>query len=255
EYGPDSHELFDTYARADHELARLLAKLDASVGAGGYALVISADHGAGEAPEKLLSLGYDAGRIETSGGGGHRSKMGRDRLALERALDETLGKKLGDDERWIAHFGDGDLRFDRARLKAQGVELRAAGEAACAALIRQRGIAAAYTKEQLLEGRFAPNDRIARALRLSTHPLRSGDVMFALKPFWLATRLPASHGSPNLYDQRVPLLWMGPGVPRGRVVDAPATPADIAPTLAAMLRVEPPAGCEGRVLPEVLNRP
>jgi arylsulfatase A-like enzyme len=45
---------------------------------------------------------------------------------------------------------------------------------------------------------------------------------------------------------------MGGGVGQGRYA-TPATPADIAPTLAAMLGVRPPSGAKGRVLTEALR--
>ena len=59
-----------------------------------------------------------------------------------------------------------------------------------------------------------------------------------------------THGTPYEYDTHVPLLIAGPGIHPGeyaRFVDM----ADLAPTLAALLAIEPPAGSEGRVIPEV----
>lgn len=248
EYGPDSHEVFDVYACADRELARLLAKLDAAVGAGRYVLAVTADHGVGDVPERLTSLGLEGGRIEL-GGGSAKRPMGSDRARIEAGLSEAFGKKLPDGERWLAWVTEGEATLDAARLKEHGVAADAAAEALRDVVARQRGIAAAYTRKQLLEGRFADNDRVARALRLSTHGSRSGDVLFALRPFWLASPNAASHGTPNLYDRRVPMLLMGPGVDRGRTVADPVSPTDLAATLAAMLRILPPPGCEGRVLP------
>ena len=45
-----------------------------------------------------------------------------------------------------------------------------------------------------------------------------------------------THGSANPDDQRVPLLFLGQGVKPGRY-ERPATPADLAPTLAAIVGV------------------
>jgi len=46
---------------------------------------------------------------------------------------------------------------------------------------------------------------------------------------------------------------MGSGVNAGRYLE-PATPADIAPTLAALLRITAPSNSTGRVLIEALKR-
>jgi arylsulfatase A-like enzyme len=50
----------------------------------------------------------------------------------------------------------------------------------------------------------------------------------------------------------VPLIIMGGGVVPGRYLQ-PSTPADIAPTLARVLGVEPPSNAVGRVLSEAIK--
>ena len=60
-----------------------------------------------------------------------------------------------------------------------------------------------------------------------------------------------NHGSPWAYDTHVPLLWFGPGIAPGTYPD-PATVADLAPTLSALLVIDPPAGSLGWVLGEML---
>jgi hypothetical protein len=59
------------------------------------------------------------------------------------------------------------------------------------------------------------------------------------------------HGTPYDYDQRVPVVFMGSGVERGEYFGR-VTPADIAPTLAALcgLTLSSP---DGRVLSEALR--
>jgi len=59
--------------------------------------------------------------------------------------------------------------------------------------------------------------------------------------------LAANHGTPWSYDTHVPLIFMGPGFKAG-VYQTPATPADLAVTLAALLGINPPAVATGRVL-------
>ena len=61
-------------------------------------------------------------------------------------------------------------------------------------------------------------------------------------------------GKQNLYDHSMhaPLIFAGPGVPRGEKSDALCYLLDIFPTLGALAAVEPPAGSEGRSLAPVL---
>jgi arylsulfatase A-like enzyme len=62
-------------------------------------------------------------------------------------------------------------------------------------------------------------------------------------------------GKQNLYDHsmRAPLIIAGPGVPRGRQVDAFAYLLDVFPTLGELARVPAPEGSEGLSLVPVLD--
>ncbi len=80
------------------------------------------------------------------------------------------------------------------------------------------------------------------------------------KPYWLlddtvagkARDYATGHGTPYNYDQHVPILLMGYGIQAGEYF-APATPADIAPTLASLTDVTL-ATRDGRVLSEALRK-
>jgi predicted AlkP superfamily pyrophosphatase or phosphodiesterase len=61
------------------------------------------------------------------------------------------------------------------------------------------------------------------------------------------------HGSPWDYDSHVPLLFHGPGIIRPGSWTTPVAQQDVAPTLAALLDIAPPATATGRVLEEALQ--
>ena len=61
-----------------------------------------------------------------------------------------------------------------------------------------------------------------------------------------------SHGLPYAYDIHVPILIAGPGIRPGVWAD-PVSPADIAPTLCALLGVELPSACDGTILRSALR--
>jgi len=71
------------------------------------------------------------------------------------------------------------------------------------------------------------------------------------RPYWIASASATTHGTLHEYDRRVPLVLFGRGIRRGRYL-APATPADIAPTLAWLTGLTL-AAPDGRVLVEALE--
>jgi arylsulfatase A-like enzyme len=62
-----------------------------------------------------------------------------------------------------------------------------------------------------------------------------------------------THGSPHYYDRHVPLIFLGAGVSPGVSTEHVAT-VDVAPTLASLAGIAPPAGLDGRSLEELLAR-
>jgi arylsulfatase A-like enzyme len=78
-------------------------------------------------------------------------------------------------------------------------------------------------------------------------------VILVMEPYtYSSTAVNATHGSPYSYDTHVPLIIRGSGIAGGRYFQA-ATPADIAPTLAAILRIQAPSNVTGRILLEALG--
>jgi hypothetical protein len=62
----------------------------------------------------------------------------------------------------------------------------------------------------------------------------------------------STHGSPWSYDTNVPLAMYGPSwIKAGKYGDSEVV--DLARTIAFILNVRPPNGCEGRVLSEAMN--
>jgi arylsulfatase A-like enzyme len=87
----------------------------------------------------------------------------------------------------------------------------------------------------------------------SFHPKVSGEVVLVPEPFWVPNRTKGTtHGSPYAYDTSVPLLLAGPGIRPGRY-DRRVSTLDIAPTLADLLGILQPSGCEGQALAEALR--
>jgi arylsulfatase A-like enzyme len=123
------------------------------------------------------------------------------------------------------------------------------------------GAARFFTRSQLENERISAADDLARRVLHGFYPQRSGDVIIVFEPYSILFDGPddptdpfssATHGSPYSYDTHVPLIIMGRSFNRGDYVQA-ATPADLAPTLAHLLKVQAPSCAVGRVLAEALG--
>ena len=232
-FGPRSHEVQDALIRLDRTIGALLDTLDARVGPDRYTVALSADHGVSPVPEQAAAQGVDAGRLETGG--------------LEAEVEALLAARGGPGPHLAALRGV-ELYFEPGvyeSLRADPAGL----QAVVALLKRAPGIWRVYQGDRLQDGATHP-DPIARAAALSYFDGRSGDLILIPKPYWISPGLAASHGSLFPYDTRVPVLLYGAGIAAGRHAVS-ATPADIAPTLAALAGVTLPAA-DGRVLVEAL---
>jgi hypothetical protein len=166
--------------------------------------------------------------------------------ALQDATEAALVAELGAGP-WTKELVEVNYYLDTEALRAKGIPSARAEEIAAAALRRQPGIYAAYTRTQILEGRMLDND-IARRVARSFHPKVSGDVVIVADPFWMpGGGTGTTHGSPYTYDTAVPVILAGFGIQPGRYTERAST-LDIAPTLADILGILQPSGSEGRIL-------
>ena len=240
-FGPHSWEIQDVLVRLDKDLAELFAHLDAKVGRGNYVVALSADHGVVPAPEDMQKTGADAGVL-------HLPEI---QAKIEKALEPFNYTKPA-----VAPVASSDVYFSTGiyeRLKTDPPAMRAVLDG-----IRSvPGVAEVYRAEELAD-RPATQSPIRRAEAASYFAGRSGDLMIVPKPYWLVSGGSAGkprdygtgHGTPYLYDQRVPVLLMGWGIEHSEFFGQ-VTPADIAPTLAALTGVTL-SSLDGRVLAEAL---
>ena len=233
-FGPNSHQVQDVLAQLDVTIGRLLEALDARLGPDRYVVALSADHGVAPIPERALAEGTDAGRFRWQ--------------ELHAVLETHLGDHLGR-ERSVSAIVNGDLYFEPgvySTLRDQPAVLESTVD-----LIRTTpGVAQVYRRDELASLASA-GDTMAHAVTLSYFEERSGDLTIVLKPYWIPGGLAATHGSPYEYDTRVPVVLFGAGVSSGTYM-TPATPADIAPTLATLVGFSMPE-TDGRILEEALE--
>lgn len=227
-FGPNSQEVQDLLVHLDGTIGRLLDHLDEKVGTGKYLVVLTADHGVGDLAE------------QRPGGGRIRA------ASITNAINTALAPMLGEGP-FAATTIECDVFFKPGvydRLKKKPAAMQKALDAVQAL----PGVARVLRGEQLASSaaRHSSDPQI-RAAALSYFPGRSGDFVIIPKEYWEITPNAASHGSLYPYDQDVPLIFYGANVSAG-VHQEPASPVDIAPTLAPIVGVRLPSP-DGRRLP------
>jgi hypothetical protein len=247
-FGPFSREMQDWVLRADALMARVLDMLDRRVGEDGYAILVVGTSGMAPVPEAMGAEGVPAGRIEP----------GPLMEGAERHLRSHLGIRANpEDYPYLSAFASSRVWLNHESLRVHGVSEEVARAALRKYLERQGGIAAAYSVETLSGFRVgnAGEGSLAEALARSQYPSRQGDVLVVSEPHWLitSTRTGAAPGSPYAYDQSVGLLAYGAGIARGVRIDEPVAATRVAPTIAALLGIAPPALAESGPLPGALE--
>jgi len=111
------------------------------------------------------------------------------------------------------------------------------------------GVAQAFRADEVnTPAARASSDPARRAAALSHYPPRSGDLIIVPRVNWmLSTSSATTHGTLHPYDQRVPVILYGAGVTAGLHREA-ATPADLAPSLAALAGVSSYNAPDGKPL-------
>lgn len=239
-FGPESRQSQDHTVRLDRIFAELFSFLDARVGLDNVLITLSADHGFMNIPEYTTSRRIDAGRIDPE-------KMVAD-------VNSALSAKFGDG-RYVTTWWNPTLYLDYELIAARKLDKFAIENSAQEFLRSYPGVEAVFTRTQLETGQL-PQNKLARQVSVAWHQQVSGDIVVMNKPNWYLFAKPtgyaATHGSPWAYDTNVPLAlhgsrWIRPG----KYGDSEAV--DLGRTLAHILNIRPPNGCEGRVLEQIVR--
>ena len=240
-YGPESKMSHDHLQRIDRMLATFMNYLDRKVGKDDVMVVLTSDHGFPNTPEFAKANKGNAGRVESN--------------KLVSALNAALGAKYGDPKLVSAHSAP-NFYLDTAAIEKAGRSRAEVEQFAAQFLRKQDGIAEVFTRSQL-ESAVTSTARLETLVRRGWHRELSGDVMVVTKPYWFFgySSTGTTHGSPYNYDTNVPLILSGRKWFKPAYSGQYAETVDIAPTLAHVLQLRPPAASEGRVLTEALRAP
>lgn len=233
QYGPTSWEMQDTMFRLDKAVGDLVALAERAAGGRRNLLVVlSADHGGAAVPEQWAASGLKAERVNPG--------------PLSQALTTALRARFGGDV--TATIEELDVYLGGTPARGEEAEVR---RAAAAWLMTQPAVALAVARDDLYT---APDvGGLVTQMRRGYYPERSGDVLYAVKPFHVIMADPhgTNHGTPYAYDQLVPVVLAGRGVKPGTYLQEIST-TDVAPTVAALLEMNFPSSAEGTPRAEAL---
>jgi predicted AlkP superfamily pyrophosphatase or phosphodiesterase len=238
DYGPDSPEAHETAIRTDALLAKLLQAAERQAGAGNVLVVLTADHGGAPLPDTNQARKMPGGRFLSGD--------------IKKVVQAALEKRYGPGD-WVKGNFDLSVYLNRELIASKHLNPAEVQREAGDALMAMGHVLRVYTHDDVTHGRVL-QDEASRKVANGFNVKRSPDVFFLPEPYWVVrtTDKGTSHATPFHYDTHVPVIFMGVGLRSGTYYQQVAV-NDIAPTLAAILDIEAPAGSIGRVLTEMFE--
>ncbi len=243
-FGPSSLESEDNILQLDRTLADLFAYVDQEIGLENTLIVLSADHGAPEAPAYLKSLGIPADYVSPD----------------EWIADPVIARiknKFGIEGQMIEGYDHPYLYLTNDVINHPDIDLAALETTIAKELVAFPAVSYAVPSTSLERG-AVPDNGLTRAVLNNYNAARSGNIYVVFNPGWFINDLgglsvAVVHGSPWRYDTYVPIFFAGYGI-KPQTVSRRVHTVDVAITLATVVGTKPPSGAAGEVLLEVLGQ-
>jgi hypothetical protein len=235
-FGPNSIEVEDTYVKLDKEIAGFINYLDSVIGPNKYLLFLTADHGVDNSPLYLKSIKIPSQRINA-----------KDLLSeLNDSLFKTYNIKG-----LVLKLENQQLYIDYDKIMKENSSLADVNNSIIEILAKKNFIQNVILISKINESRIS--DQYKSVVLNSYYENRSGDIQLIFKPNCIILNEEAtSHGSWENYDTHIPLIWYGYNIHHHNVFRE-IHMCDIAPTIAALLKIQMPSGSVGKVIEELMN--
>lgn len=236
--GPNAIEIEDMYLRLDKEFAEFFDYLDERYGTDGYLFFITADHGVSQSPgflkENNLPVGLFGKELEGSIDVAVKARYGIDHVIESQASFELY------------------LNWDNIMKQNKNVNHDELMEFIMRTVKQHPAVVDAWPTRKL---GTAPWPEAVRSRFLKGYNAqRGGDIAYIIKPGWRdGGESGATHGLWYPYDNHIPLVWMGWKIEQG-ATNRFVRMTDIAPTLAALLKIQMPSGSIGHPIMEITDK-
>lgn len=236
-FGPNSIEVEDNYLRLDQDLASFIKYLDTRIGKGQYLIFLTADHAVAHNPLFLKDHKLPSGNLEEN---------------MRRRLNDSLQKNFNA-ANLIEQYSNSQYFLNYEVIRQQKISAADVKQYIISFLLKQPGIANAIDLQQL--NNVPLPDRVKLMLKNGYNQKNGGDIHVIMKPqYFENVRTGSTHGVWNPYDARIPLIWYGWNIKKGKS-NREVYMTDIAPTVAALLNIQIPNASIGTVITEVTSPP
>ena len=233
-FGPNSIEVEDTYLRLDRELGAFFKYLDTKIGKGQYLVFLTADHAVAHVPGFMKENNLPAGTFDDAAIRKWLNEMAEAKFGIKNAIEQVINYQLYLNYAAL-NEGKADLEDFRSWVISE--------------LKNHPAIMACFDLHELSETTLPA--KIKDMVTNGYNQKWSGDIQFVFNPGWFdGGSTGTTHGAWNPYDSHIPLLWYGWKVKPGKT-NRETYMTDIAPTVAAMLRIQMPNGSIGHVIEEI----
>ncbi len=236
-YGPNSVEEEDCFLRLDKDLGGFLDFLDKKIGKGKYLVFLTADHGVANVPAFLNEHKIPAGNFDNE----------KVTAALNKSLEEKFNATG-----LVAGILNYQVYLNRNEITEKKINKDSVYTTVINYLLQDPSVDRAFALDAINQTTL--NATVKEALTNGYYPGRSGDIQIIFHPQWIDGFLNGgtTHGVWNPYDTHIPLIWYGWNITPGKT-NRNVYMTDIAPTIAAMLKIQMPSGSVGHVIEEVVK--
>ncbi len=235
-FGPNSIEIEDTYLRLDKDIAEFLQYLDKKLGKGNYLTFLTADHGVAHIPAFLAEHKIPGGTFNEE--------------EFAKEINQDIENKFSL-KNLVQSVQNYQVYLNLKEIEKQGKNQDSIVGEVIKLLKQKPYIINAFETAKIMQTAIPEPQR--SMMINGYNPKRSGDIQFTFKPgYFDGGKKGTTHGLWNPYDAHIPLLFFGWNVKQGST-KRETYMTDIAATLAAMLQIQMPNGCVGKVITEVIK--
>lgn len=233
-FGPNSIEAEDTYLRLDKDIADFLSYLDQKMGKGNYLIFLTADHGVAHVPGFLAEHKIPGGTVSDK-------EITKE---INQAVEAACGIK-----NVVQSVQNYQVYLNFNEIEKQGKDKATIVNIVIKTLQLKPSVINVFEINKLMQT-VIPEPQKEMMVN-GYNPKRSGDIQFTFKPgYFDGGSKGTTHGLWNPYDAHIPLLFFGWNIKPGKT-NRETHMTDIAATVAALLQIQMPSGCVGKVITEV----
>jgi len=233
-FGPNSIEAEDTYLRLDKDIADFLSYLDQKMGKGNYLIFLTADHGVAHVPGFLAEHKIPGGTVSDK-------EITKE---INQAVEAASGIK-----NVVQSVQNYQVYLNFNEIEKQGKDKATIVNIVIKTLQLKPSVINVFEINKLMQT-VIPEPQKEMMVN-GYNPKRSGDIQFTFKPgYFDGGSKGTTHGLWNPYDAHIPLLFFGWNIKPGKT-NRETHMTDIAATVAALLQIQMPSGCVGKVITEV----